>query len=280
MPALFVDALTVLDFTYLHPVRGLVGESWIVDVELHGALDEQGMVFDFGDVKKVLKREIDAQADHRLLVPAALPGLSIVELPDGNLRLRHDRADGHVLVECPPAALLKLAAADVDRDSVTAFLVARLRRVLPDNVSKLVVRLREECIEGAFYQYSHGLPRHQGACQRIAHGHRSRIEIEEDGVRAPALEQRWAGVFRDIYIGNTDDLLYTPDTTHLRFGYVSCEGRYLLELPRERIYLVDTDSTVENIAQHIAEALHREHPARHYRVRAWEGVQKGAIGYA
>ena len=48
---LFVDHLTVLDFSFVHPDRGIVGESLIMDVELYGDLDEQGMVFDFGDVK-------------------------------------------------------------------------------------------------------------------------------------------------------------------------------------------------------------------------------------
>lgn len=280
MPALFVDALTVIDFTYLHPTRWLVGESWIVDIELHGALDEQGMVFDFGDVKKALKREIDRLADHRLLLPDAMPGLDVVTLPDGNLRIARAHGDEHLLIECPPEAVLRLAVAEIDRAGVAAFLVATLRDTVPANVERIVVRLREESIDGAYYHYSHGLKKHCGACQRIAHGHRSRIEIEEDGARSSALEKRWAALFRDIYIGSSEDLLYTSAGEHLRFGYTSAEGRYLLELHRRHVYLIDTDSTVEHIAQHIADALHQAHPARRYRVKACEGVAKGAIGLA
>lgn len=280
MSALFVDALTVVDFTFLHASRGLVGESWIVDLELHGALDAQGMVLDFGDVKKAVKREIDRLADHRLLLPAAMPGLVIGELPDGNLRITRSVDDEHLLVECPPAAVLKLNAAEVTPAALVAFLTVALRNVVPANVEQIVVRLREEKIDGAYYHYSHGLKKHAGACQRIAHGHRSRLEIEEDGVRNAALEQRWAGFFRDIYIGTTDDMTYTPAEAHRRFAYVSGEGRYLLELHRRHVYLLDTDSTVEHIAQHIADALKRDNPQRRYRVKAFEGVAKGAIGIA
>jgi len=51
-----------------------VGESWIADVVLGGELDEQGMVFDFSHVKRAIKQVIDAQVDHRLVVPKRPPG--------------------------------------------------------------------------------------------------------------------------------------------------------------------------------------------------------------
>ncbi|MFZ5757270.1 MAG: 6-pyruvoyl trahydropterin synthase family protein [Pseudomonadota bacterium] len=280
MSALFVDALTVIDFTFLHASRGLVGESWIVDIELHGTLDEQGMVLDFGNVKKAIKRDIDRLADHRLLLPAALPGLEIVELPDDNLRIAYGTGEGHLLIECPPSAVLRLPATEVETGGLAAFLTAALKPSLPANVERIVVRLREEQIDGAWYHYSHGLKKHDGACQRIAHGHRSRIEIEENGLRHRGLEQRWATLFRDIYIGTTDDLVYTPTADHLRFAYVSNEGRYLLELHRRHVYLIDSDSTVEHIARHIAGALKHDNPQNRYRVKAYEGVAKGAIGLA
>ena len=69
MISLFVDNLTNLDFSYLDPQRGLVGETLIVDAKLTGELDEQGMVFDFGKIKRQLRKAIEDLVDHKLLIP-------------------------------------------------------------------------------------------------------------------------------------------------------------------------------------------------------------------
>jgi 6-pyruvoyl-tetrahydropterin synthase len=62
---LFVNDLTVIDFSYLCTTRGVVGESWIVDVLLDGDLNEMSMVLDFGVVKKQINAIIDLAVDHK-----------------------------------------------------------------------------------------------------------------------------------------------------------------------------------------------------------------------
>jgi 6-pyruvoyl-tetrahydropterin synthase len=273
---LFVNQLTVLDFSYLHPLRGLVGESWQVDIELEGGLDEQGMVLDFGDVKRQVKQLIDDSFDHRLLLPADYSGLKVhgnqldFYLENGN-RIRH---------RAPAEAVQYIAGSEITPDNVAQTIHRALLPSLPDNVHKMRIFLYPEAIEGSWYQYSHGLKLHCGNCQRIAHGHRSKIQIWRNDEQDPAQEKRWQQTFEDIYIGTEEDMLAITsfnDQTCFRFSYSAEQGDFELELSAERCYLIGTESTVENIARHIRETLEQEHPGDHFLVRAYEGIGKGAI---
>lgn len=279
MTRLFVEQLTVIDCAYLDARRGLVGESWIVDIELDGDLDEQSMVLDFGDVKKRLKRALDGSADHTLIVPGRHPGL---KLQRGGERFSlefHGPAAGPIEHHAPPQALTVLDAEAVDGASLAAHLEPILAQEVPGNVARLSLRLRHERIDGPYYHYTHGLKKHAGQCQRIAHGHRSRVEIRRDGQRDGALESAWAERWRDIYLGTREDLVRRQDG-RLRFAYSAAEGHFELELPQSRCDLLDGDSTVERIAEHLAAQCAAQYPGSAIEVRAYEGVMKGAVANA
>lgn len=280
MPRLFVDQLTVIDCSYLDPDRGLVGESWIVDLELGGELDAQGMLFDFGLVKKRVKAAIDELVDHKLLVPLHMAGLQLSSDADQVALSQPLSAGGTIELRAPPCAVCLLEAPAIEPAAVERFLAQALVERLPANVARVRVGLRCEPIEGAFYQYSHGLKKHQGQCQRIAHGHCSCLYILREGVRVPALEREWAERWCDIYIGTREDLRgkeQREGREHYRFAYTAAEGAFELLLPAQRCYLLETDSTVEHIAEHLAEQLQRAQPDARFEVRAFEGVGKGAL---
>jgi 6-pyruvoyl-tetrahydropterin synthase len=282
MARLFVDQLTVLDFSCLDPEVGLTGQSWIVDLELEGALDEQGMVQDFGVVKRRAREAVEAVADHRLVVPEAAPGLA-VEASGNELALTWMFAGGRLEHRSPASAVYRLASAEVTRGSLRPKLEAAVRAVVPGNVSDISVCLREEDISGASYRYSHGLKAHDGLCQRIAHGHRSRIQIWRDGERSEALEAQWAGRWRDIYLASREDVVAGGTATAegmIRLGYEAREGRFELVIPADRCEILPAETTVERIADYIAAHLKAENAGSSIRVRAYEGVNKGAVAQA
>lgn len=277
MSKLFVEQLTVIDCSYLHADRGLVGESWIVDVELQGELNEQGMIFDFGDVKRSIKNTIDEYADHKLLVPLLAPELDRLHNEEGYIELEFTDKLGRRLYQRAPAhAVCLLQEKQIDSAALERHISDRIRSVLPANVSAIGVTLRTEVCSDPVYQYSHGLKKHGGNCQRIAHGHRSRIEIWQDGRRSRSWEQYWANKWRDIYIACREDCV-AADGDRYRISYTAAQGEFTIELPRSCCYLIDTESTVEQIAAHIAGQLHEAKPRAKFKVRVFEGVNKGAI---
>lgn len=292
---LFVNDLTVIDFSYLCPERGMVGESWIVDIVLDGRLNEQSMVLDFGRVKKHIKRIIDQSVDHKLAVPTEHPYTQVQHNhQDDTIWVDFMRPDdGSFHLYCPADAFAFIDAERVDQAAVIAYLRAVIKRELPENVEAISLQLRTEQIDGAYYHYTHGLKKHDGNCQRIAHGHRSRLWVQFDGTRQPQVEQQWAERWRDIYLGSEDDqvplstLQCSPAATavcraetHIGYGYQAEQGRFELIVPRRHNDLIPSDSTVECIAQYIANELKQQYPQRQVQVTGFEGVGKGAIGYA
>lgn len=292
---LFVNDLTVIDCSYLCPERGIVGESWIVDIVLDGALNEQSMVLDFGRVKKQIKRIIDDSVDHKLVVPAEHAYTQVTYDDDERSQwvdfMRPNGKSIHLF--CPADAFAYIDAEEVNALTVTDYLRAVIKRELPGNVEGLKLMLRPEAIDGFYYHYTHGLKKHDGNCQRIAHGHRSKIQVFLDNIRQPVLEKQWSDRWADIYLGSRDDqaeltaLMRSAQAkqaataaTHVGYSYTADQGLFELCVPKAENYLIDTDSTVECIAQYLADTIKATVPEQAVQVRAYEGVGKGAIAYA
>ncbi|WP_300272944.1 6-carboxytetrahydropterin synthase [Halomonas sp.] len=277
---LFVNRLTQLDVSWWCSTRGLVGASWHVDVELDGELGEDGMLFDFGEVKPWIKQRLDADVDHTLLVPTRAPGLEFHDCREG-LCLRAS-VPWSMELRAPHQALTLLPWREIRAERLADHLAAELMRRPPPRVSDIRLRLREEEIDGAAYTYSHGLRRHAGNCQRIAHGHRSRLYIWQLGKRAPLLERRWADWLADRYLVDQADIVADDEpgwNQLLTTRYATNQGEFALSLPKERCHVLQTPTTVEWIADWLARQIARE-TGHDTRVQAFEGIDKGAIAQA
>lgn len=290
---LFVNNLTVIDFSYACDKRGIVGESWIVDVVLNGELNHMSMVLDFAVVKKQIKAIIDEAVDHKLLLPMQNPNISV---SDSTHNPDHEYVDiktsrGEYFLQSPQCAFAKLATKQIDIPSVTQHLVDVILPLLPDNVVKLGLTLTPENIPGDYYHYTHGLKLHDGNCQRIAHGHRSPIHIYKNGDRAPEIEKAWCTRWQDIYIASEADRVKSTDIQlsqnaqnqltdkHQYFAYQAPQGQFDIAVPSNVLDVVDCDSTVELLADFIHRELKKQYPNDELKVVAFEGVGKGATAY-
>ena len=291
---LFVDDLTVIDFSYLCKQRGIVGESWIVDVLLDGSLNEMSMVLDFAVVKKQIKAIIDDAVDHKLLLPSQEQALTLAESPynTGHQTIDFISDVASYYLQSPACAFASIDSLTITIPAVTKHLTAIILAQLPDNVQGLSLVLRPEKIPSDYYHYTHGLKLHDGNCQRIAHGHRSKIQILVDDKRDASLESAWCQRWKDIYIASEADRVslddiqlsaqamnnLTPD--HQYFSYHAPQGRFDIAVENKILDVVDCDSTVELLADFILRQVKAEHPEltnNSVKVVAYEGVAKGAI---
>ncbi|MBA4500783.1 6-carboxytetrahydropterin synthase [Marinobacterium marinum] len=276
---LFVDNLTHVDFSYLHPERGLLGESWAVQLVLDGGLDEQGMICDFGVVKRRVKQWLDTYVDHRLVVPTGMPRLKL-DTVAGMTEVNWQYPEGErFYCRAPEQAIAAVPVAEISAEGLAEWCRDQLLALFPDQVKGVELKFMPESIEGHFYHYSHGLQQHEGNCQRIAHGHRSSIEIYRNGQRDEALEGAWAGHFRDIYIGTRTHLRSDANHEH-HYAYTAPQGNFELILPARCCYLIDVETTVEQIAMYLARTIKAEYMHDAVVVKAFEGIGKGAIASA
>jgi len=289
---LFVRDLTVIDSSYICEQRGIVGDSWIVDVIMSGELNEMSMVLDFGRVKKQVKQLIDEYVDHRLLVPMQSSAIVYKPSKAGYSTLDVMRDEKSIHLNCPDQAYCLIDAETVTIESITDHVYQILRNNLPSNVTGIEITLRHEKISGAFYHYSHGLKKHDGNCQRIAHGHRSPIEILVDGQRDSEREAAFAKRWQDIYLGSKEDQVSVSelnlaqeanavtDQSHYGFRYTAPQGEFELAIAKAETEILPTDTTVELLAGYIADEVKPSlAQGQSLQIVAYEGVGKGAMAF-
>ncbi|MGS0730882.1 hypothetical protein ACVBKF_32080, partial [Shewanella sp. 0m-11] len=110
----------------------------------------------------------------------------------------------------------------------------------------------------------------------------------ENGIAAPKWDEYWAKRWNDIYLATKDDqvlvgsLSLSPqtavsDATHFGFHYQAPQGDFQLAMPKALCDILPHDTTVELLADYMAQTLSDKVPSSGFKVIAYEGVGKGAI---
>ena len=99
-------------------------------------------------------------------------------------------------------------------------------------------------------------------------------------------QQYWADRWEDIYIATQEDEIAYSDRKlkgtvdnaedYYCFAYESSQGYFELLIPKSDCEVIDTDSTVECLAQYLLEEQKKRTPEGICQVIAYEGVGKGA----
>lgn len=284
---MFIRGLTVLDCAVLHKERGPIGASYLMDAEVIGHLDDEGVVFDFSYAKKTIKEVIDDICDHRLLVRK-----SDVQVLDEQASIISTTygVNKELHYTCPAQALCVLECDTINKESIQTYLEEQVMKAMPDNVHQVSLVCSDEFLaeEQPTYHYTHGLKQHYGNCQRLLHGHYNKLDIYLDGIKSQNLEEKMAKEWEDVHFTFPEnileeDFIVGQRQTHMKkitLSYEGNQGHFKLQLPGEDVYVMPYETTVENISRHLAErvkkALEPGKTKQKVEVFAYEGIQKGA----
>ncbi len=292
---IFLHDITKVDCALFDPSKGIFGQTWKIDVTISGPLGDNGFVYDFALVKKMVRQTLKSSVDHALVIPINSQAVQFKGMDRGErwgMKSRASKAGTELDWEYmgPNGAVFPLRCVALNRQTLEQELSRHLRHRLPTELTQVVVALREEEINPteATFRYTHGIAGHSGMCQRLFHGHRSRLVIHVGDERRPDLEH-W--IARDV-LGSNVHIATPSQFQHgmvepgtrgkgkepVVLGYEGSLGYYEAILPSERVFCVATETSIECITQEIARLVKREeNTGDKVRVMCCEGVDKGSI---
>ena len=294
---LFVNDIDRIDCALFDPSIGIVGQSWFVDVEITGSLDENGFVYDFSHLKKLVKAVLKNSLDHALLIPIMSTHVHYQESNQGEIwnlkaKTKLTGACSDWEYKCPKGAVYPVRTIKVTKEVLEQECAKLIRHRLPPTIQRVAVNLRPESSKAtdAFFRYTHGITNHEGLCQRLFHGHRSRIEVEVAGERRHDLEQFIAhDIFGSIvHVASLNQVIESSvelqprkkakEIFPVRLSFEGSLGHYEACVPSNRLFLVAEETSIEFIARELAVLIAEKTQLQSgIRVRCFEGIGKGAV---
>ena len=262
---LFWEELAILDYAYLDTEGRVWGNSARVQATLTApGLDEGDMVVDFSVMKQFLRARLEERSDHTLWVnPEQWP----VSTEHGTVELRTP----HLVYRAPEQAFFHFQKDPVD--FLTSQLQTQLYDTFPERHFQLHLTLSQP--SGPRIQYTHGLRKHAGHCQRLLHGHLSPLAQPFAPFQNEVftfLEKKYHGKH---FVSQQD--VVRQDRERLVQAYESGQGEFQLEMNSGLCVVFDHETTIEQIAQTVQAQLERYFPLLQGAFYLREGLTKGSI---
>jgi 6-pyruvoyltetrahydropterin/6-carboxytetrahydropterin synthase len=136
--------------TYDNQCEALHGHNYRVRVELEGDLDENTYVFDFVELKRIMRRLVD-EIDHKMLLPLENRHLTVSEEGKG---IRVAYRDREYLFPREDVVLLPIP--NTTAEMLATHLAGRLKKELAargaENLTALAVEVEESFGQSAWYR--------------------------------------------------------------------------------------------------------------------------------
>jgi 6-pyruvoyltetrahydropterin/6-carboxytetrahydropterin synthase len=123
----------------------LHGHTYTIHTHIHGSLNDQGFILDFGIIKDAL-RKIISELDHRLLIPELNKNLKITKSDPVEIALENRR----YLIPQSDVVFLNIQSATAEQ--LAEYILERVLNTLdiPANLAKIEIGLDEGWGQGAW----------------------------------------------------------------------------------------------------------------------------------
>ncbi len=292
---IFVNDIATLDCAFFDPSSGISGQSWHVDAHVTGPLDDNGFVYDFSVLKSVVRHVLKSTLDHTLIIPVGSSGINYSETNGVehwrlHAKTKLTNTDFEWVYECPKGAVYPIRAISLKPSIVAQELSRLVKHRLSSTIQNINIQIRQETTAPATasYHYTHGISGHEGACQRLFHGHRAMIEVYQGPERRCDLEHF---IVREVFgvhvhfatptqvkAGSFEVGQRGKDSSPITLSIEGSLGRYEAVLPSNRVFIVEPVPSVECIAKQVAKVLQNQEPqSKNLRLVCYEGIGKGAV---
>ena len=267
--------------------------SYIVDLFLEGQLNQEQMLDDFSNLKKIVKEKVDLFIDHKTVINLKKEDKLIENKNDFEV-LYQQKNNEIIYLKSPKQSLLFLNKT-INKSYLEKETQQYLKKFLPKNITKITIKFKKEASKGDYFNYCHGLKMHKGNCQRITHGHRSKLQIKENNTLSKELTQKYKEQFKNIYFGTNSDLitfslalqkvkpkLQEDLNKHLNiknysaFNYIASHGEYILILAKKKCYFFANETTIEQICLELCKKIKNTNQNKKITLTIYEGINKGA----
>ncbi|CAI2538189.1 Uncharacterised protein [Serratia liquefaciens] len=260
----------------------------MVNIFLDGELRLESMNVVLSVAKKTINRVVDYFIYHALIFPAGNGNVQ-VEPSKNNTTVCIIQPSGLLkfFVSTPNCIFLWLPSTGITVRGLGHVIEKDILSWLPDEIDIVEVPLEPEAFNGAYYNYSHGLKKHDGNCQRISHGHRSAIHIYVEEQHSLKMEGCWAVRWNSTYLVTAEDIVSVGQLSTaggalwhsdlISSAYYGTHGSFELLTIKENTDILPGDTTVGSLVLYVHKKTRSHLPAVKLEVHAFEGIDKGAI---
>ena len=245
------------------------GCSWNVSVRLSGPTDDNNFVYDFSDLKNLVKNTLKETIDHALVIPDSFQA----ETPNNYY------FPGGWHYQAPEGAVISIPSKHetITKNDVQKACEKIIQQKLGEKYT-LSVELTEEANQNVFFRYTHGITGHQGACQRTFHGHRSKLIANVNGERNRSLEIKIvAELLKSSCHIISKNQITKEDESYYHLLYEGSYGTFKASVPKKNSLVIEQETSIEAITLNIGKQAKRFLGIEDkLELSCFEGVDKGA----